>query len=65
MMAEGNPLRGVLYVGLMLTEEGPKVVEFNARLGDPETQAVLPLLATDLVESVEALAHRRPRTACA
>ncbi|HYE57438.1 MAG TPA: phosphoribosylamine--glycine ligase [Rhodothermales bacterium] len=59
MMAEGHPFRGILYVGLMLTSEGPKVVEFNARLGDPETQAVLPLLETDLVAVFEALAHRR------
>jgi phosphoribosylamine---glycine ligase len=59
MMAEGHPFRGILYVGLMLTDEGPKVVEFNARLGDPETQAVLPLLETDFLEVTEALAHRR------
>ena len=44
MNAEGLDFRGVPYVGLMLTADGPKVVEYNARFGDPETQAVLPLL---------------------
>ncbi len=50
MAAEGNPYTGCLYVGLMLTEEGPKVVEFNCRFGDPEAQVVLPLIADDLAE---------------
>ncbi|GGK19524.1 phosphoribosylamine--glycine ligase [Deinococcus malanensis] len=50
MAAEGLPFRGVLYAGLMLTPQGPKVVEFNARFGDPEAEAVLPLLASDLVQ---------------
>ena len=50
MAAEGNPFRGVLYAGLMLTGEGPKLIEYNARLGDPETQAVLVRLDSDLVE---------------
>lgn len=47
---EGRPYKGCLYAGLMITEKGPKVVEFNARFGDPETQAVLPLLKSDIVE---------------
>ena len=50
MKAEGRPYKGCLYAGLMITEEGPKVVEFNARFGDPETQVVLPLLKSDLAE---------------
>ena len=50
MRAEGLPFRGVLYAGLMLTPEGPKVVEFNARFGDPEAEAVLPLLTSDLAQ---------------
>ena len=48
MAAEGNPYRGFLYVGLMITSEGPKVVEFNVRFGDPEAQVVLPMLDEDL-----------------
>lgn len=48
MVDEGRPYRGFLYVGLMLTPDGPKVVEFNVRLGDPETQVVLPMLAEEL-----------------
>ncbi len=49
MRDEGRPYRGFLYVGLMLTEEGPKVIEFNARLGDPETQVILPRIDQDLL----------------
>ena len=47
---EGTPFQGVLYGGIILTPEGPKVIEFNARWGDPETQTVLPRLQSDLVE---------------
>lgn len=54
MREEGCPYRGCLYAGLMLTTEGPKVIEFNARFGDPETQVVLPLLNSDLAEIMEA-----------
>jgi phosphoribosylamine--glycine ligase len=48
MLAEGNPYNGVLYVGVMITDDGPKVLEFNCRFGDPETQVVLPLVDEDL-----------------
>ncbi|MGG1674238.1 phosphoribosylamine--glycine ligase [Neobacillus sp. NRS-1170] len=50
MALEGCPFEGILYTGLMLTKEGPKVIEYNARFGDPETQVVLPLLETDLLD---------------
>lgn len=59
MRAAGAPYRGVLYVGLMITASGPEVIEFNCRLGDPEAQVVLPLLETDLVDVLEAAAHKR------
>ncbi len=52
---EGRPYRGVLYGGLMLTRQGLKVIEFNARLGDPETQVILPRLQTDLMDIVQAV----------
>ncbi|MFC1979023.1 phosphoribosylamine--glycine ligase [Chloroflexota bacterium] len=55
MDKEGKPYRGVLYIGLMMTSEGPKVLEFNARFGDPETQVLLPRLRTDLVEIMQAI----------
>src|SRR5205814_8416267 len=48
MRTEGSEFRGFLFVGLMLTADGPSVIEFNVRLGDPETQVVLPLITTDL-----------------
>ena len=48
MREEGSPFRGCLYFGLMITKDGPKVIEYNCRFGDPETQAVLPLLESDL-----------------
>ena len=50
MRAEGHPFRGCLFIGLMLTNDGPKVIEYNARFGDPETQAVMPLLESDLLD---------------
>jgi phosphoribosylamine---glycine ligase len=58
MRARGTPFHGVLYAGLMLTADGPKVLEFNVRFGDPETQAVLPRLESDLLELL--LAATRP-----
>ena len=55
MAQEGMPYRGVLYAGLMIATDGPKVLEFNARFGDPETQAILPRLQTDLVDILLAI----------
>jgi len=52
MAADGTPYRGILYVGLMLTEHGPQVIEFNCRLGDPEAQVILPRLRSDLVAAM-------------
>jgi phosphoribosylamine--glycine ligase len=54
MLDEGRPYRGVLYAGMMLSADGPKVIEFNCRFGDPETQVVLPLLASDIVDVIDA-----------
>ena len=54
MQAEGCPFKGCLYFGLMLTPDGPKVIEYNCRFGDPETQVVLPLLESDLLTVMEA-----------
>jgi phosphoribosylamine--glycine ligase len=50
MVKEGIPFRGILYTGLMITDKGPKVIEYNARFGDPETQVILPRLASDLAD---------------
>ena len=59
MATEGRPYRGVLYAGLMLTREGPQVLEFNARFGDPETQVLVPRLAGDLLTLCRAVAEGR------
>jgi len=59
MAKEGRPFKGVLYFGLMMTSDGVKVIEYNARFGDPETQVVLPRLKTDLVEIMEAVIDER------
>ena len=55
MRAEGCPFKGCLYFGLMITPQGPKVIEYNCRFGDPETQVVLPLLKTDLLTVMQAV----------
>jgi phosphoribosylamine--glycine ligase len=54
MAAEGRPFKGVLYFGLMMTKDGPKVVEYNTRFGDPEAQVVLPRMKTDIIDVMEA-----------
>ena len=73
MNAEGRTFKGCLYFGLMLTEKGPKVIEYNCRFGDPETQVVLPLLESDLLTVMEATAQGKlaetevkfsPKSAC-
>ena len=60
MTKEGTPFTGILYAGLILTEEGPKVIEFNARFGDPETQVVLPRMASDFGAFMMALMNNEP-----
>ena len=57
MAAEGCPFKGCLYFGLMLTSDGPKVIEYNCRFGDPETQVVLPLLESDLLAVMQAVTN--------
>lgn len=59
MNAEGRTFRGCLYFGLMITKDGPKVIEYNCRFGDPETQVVLPLLESDLLEVMQAVTEGR------
>lgn len=59
MRQEGFPFKGCLYFGLMLTPNGPKVIEYNARFGDPETQVVLPRLKTDLTDIIDAVIDER------
>ena len=59
MAAEGRPFTGILFTGLMLTEDGPKVLEYNARFGDPEAQVVLPRMKNDMIEVMEACVDGR------
>ena len=59
MKAEERPFKGCLYFGLILTKDGPKVIEYNCRFGDPETQVVLPLLKTDLLTIMQAVTEER------
>ena len=59
MREEGRPFKGCLYFGLMLTKDGPKVIEYNCRFGDPETQVVLPLLKSDLFTIMRAVTEER------
>jgi len=62
MLLDENPYKGILYCGLMITEEGPKVVEFNCRLGDPEAQAVLPSLESDFLDLMDAAVNEQLNT---
>ena len=59
MEQEGRAFKGCLYFGLMLTKDGPKVIEYNCRFGDPETQVVLPLLESDLLSVMQAVTEER------
>ena len=54
MASEGRPFTGILFTGLMITEDGPKVLEYNARFGDPEAQVVLPRMKNDIIDVMEA-----------
>lgn len=60
MATEGHAFKGILYAGLILTAEGPKVIEFNARFGDPETQVVLPRMSSDFGEFMDNLLNEKP-----
>ena len=60
MIAEGRPYLGILYAGLIVTAEGPKVIEFNARFGDPETQIILPRLTSDLAQNISDILDQQP-----
>lgn len=60
MIAEGRSYLGVLYAGLILTDQGLKVIEFNARFGDPETQIILPRLTSDFAQNIDDILHQRP-----
>lgn len=62
MAAEGRPFTGIIFFGLMLTEEGPKVLEYNARFGDPEAQVVLPRMKNDIIEVMESCVDGRLHT---
>ena len=62
MAAEGRPFTGVIFFGLMLTEDGPKVLEYNARFGDPEAQVVLPRMKNDIIDVMEACVDGRLET---
>jgi len=62
MLLDENPYKGILYCGLMITEDGPKVVEFNCRLGDPEAQAVLPSLESDFLDLMDAAVNEQLNT---
>ena len=59
MVSEGRPFKGCLYFGLMLTPKGPKVIEYNCRFGDPETQTILPLLKSDLLTVMQAVTEEK------
>ncbi|MDG3137106.1 phosphoribosylamine--glycine ligase [Streptococcus suis] len=60
MIAEGRSYLGVLYAGLILTDQGPKVIEFNARFGDPETQIILPRLTSDFAQNIDDILQKHP-----